>query len=740
MIANLAKLVSASSSYTAVKALCACLAASVLVVGVAVGVPLDPKPDSPPKKELSGKGLPGQDMPAKAPAKESTLPAVGKTDGLMIPDSFVYSGNAVGSDGKPIKGAKVWLHMTSTRSSPLTLRAETNAEGKFSFTVKRTEFPGEDDPRMVSRMYNGAVLATYPGSGPAWHASPMPADARSHEIGVLIPTLRLSTDDVPIEGRVLDLQGKPVASATARVIGVYRPNEVDLGKFHKTLVTEQHSRHVVHYNLTGLDDYELRNGQFDAVIPPVKSAADGKFTLRGLGRERVALVRIEGESIETRDVFVMTRPCEPLSVKQYKEENASFPLSRHTYYGYKFDHAAAPSRPIVGVVRESGTGRPISGRDRYLRARRCATEYDPFRCVAVADDRGRFKLTGVPVKPGSRIMAIPPSTQPFVRNSAEIPQPLGLGPIPMDLELRRGVWVTGRVVDRDTNKAVRAEVHYFALEDNPHAKATPDFRTDPSVRPRLDDGSFRLVALPGQGIVGIKIHFGNDQFVVDTVNRDKLSASVATKPLSFRPAEFLTYKLVEPTTDDKEVRCDFLLSAGVTVKGTVVGPDGQRLKNLIVAGENPWNVLGWKHANGEFAITGLRPGAARYVQAIDEKNKLAGAMRVGAEDKGPVELKLEAWGSVAGKLLNEAGEPLANATLTFTWEGDPDANVRLKMGFVHKSYYQTDKEGRFKLEGLVPGMTYNVVHVRTSEVLGYLARKLSVKSGETKDLGNVRGK
>ena len=141
-------------------------------------------------------------------------------------------------------------------------------------------------------------------------------------------------------------------------------------------------------------------------------------------------------------------------------------------------------------------------------------------------------------------------------------------------------------------------------------------------------------------------------------------------------------------------------------------------------------MLGWKHANGEFAVTGLRPGAARYVQAIDEKNKLAGAMKVAAEDKGPVELKLEAWGSVAGRLLNEAGEPLANATLTFTWESDPDANVKLKMGFVHKSYYQTDKEGRFKLEGLVPGMNYNIVHLGTSEILGYVARKLSVRAAK----------
>ena len=76
--------------------------------------------------------------------------------------------------------------------------------------------------------------------------------------------------------------------------------------------------------------------------------------------------------------------------------------------------------------------------------------------------------------------------------------------------------------------------------------------------------------------------------------------------------------------------------------------------------------------------------------------------------------------------------------MTFTWETVPADNVKLKIGFVHKGYYKTDKEGRFKIDGLVPGMNYNVVSVSASEIRGYVVRLVSVKSGETKDLGDVR--
>ena len=38
----------------------------------------------------------------------------------------------------------------------------------------------------------------------------------------------------------------------------------------------------------------------------------------------------------------------------------------------------------------------------------------------------------------------------------------------VDVAMRRGAWITGRVVDASTGEGVGADVNYFTFEDNPH--------------------------------------------------------------------------------------------------------------------------------------------------------------------------------------------------------------------------------------------------------------------------------
>ena len=71
----------------------------------------------------------------------------------------------------------------------------------------------------------------------------------------------------------------------------------------------------------------------------------------------------------------------------------------------------------------------------------------------------------------------------------------------MDIALRRGVLVRGRITDRVTKRGVRAWASYLPYGDNPHAGETPQvfgINDDYDVEP---DGSFHLVALPGPGVV-----------------------------------------------------------------------------------------------------------------------------------------------------------------------------------------------------------------------------------------------
>src|SRR5262249_12953139 len=112
----------------------------------------------------------------------------------------------VDTAGKPVAGAKLFLVSPWQANSSLPaakLQATTDADGRFEFRAK------SHSPTML-----GFLVATAHGYGP----NSSPADPNEDL------TITLPKDDVPITGRVVDLQGKPVAGATISVLHVQTSN------------------------------------------------------------------------------------------------------------------------------------------------------------------------------------------------------------------------------------------------------------------------------------------------------------------------------------------------------------------------------------------------------------------------------------------------------------------------------------------------------------------------------------
>src|SRR5262249_31790212 len=150
-----------------------------------------------------------------------------------------------------------------------------------------------------------------------------------------------------------------------------------------------------------------------------------------------------------RDVFVMTRPGDTVTAMQWPDENPEFAMPRHTFYGNKFDHAAGPSRPVVGVVRDLDTGKPIAGAQVPVEHVGREILWDPLRARAKTVRGGRFKLVGMPLKEGNRVVARGPGDEPYLGLVKQPKIASGLGPLEVDFALKRGTWVTGRVFDRE---------------------------------------------------------------------------------------------------------------------------------------------------------------------------------------------------------------------------------------------------------------------------------------------------
>jgi hypothetical protein len=161
-------------------------------------------------------------------------------------------------------------------------------------------------------------------------------------------------------------------------------------------------------------------------------------------------------------------------------------------------------------------------------------------------------------------------------------------------------------------------------------------------------------------------------------------------------------------------------------------------------------------AKAEFSVLGLQSDRSRLLCFTHEEKKLAGSMVIRGDDKGPLTVKLGPWANVSGRLLDNAGKPIKDAELYFTEvprhkPGEP-LSVDTGLYVIERSGYKpsrdprTDEQGRFRVEGLVPGLKYNLAwYDRNGAVLpedgkwvGLAFTNLILQPGETKDLGDLK--
>src|SRR5262249_22975807 len=150
--------------------------------------------------------------------------------------------------------------------APQTL-GTSGADGRFEVSIAR-----ETIDRVGGELPVVPVIAAIaPNVGPDWAA----IDPKSAGAEI---TLRLRRDDVPIEGRVLGLEGRPVSdlAVTVTYIAEFPP---------KLLEKLRENAGRVNPELWG----EMRNalilGKYGP-IPSVQTGPDGRFRLTRIGRDR----------------------------------------------------------------------------------------------------------------------------------------------------------------------------------------------------------------------------------------------------------------------------------------------------------------------------------------------------------------------------------------------------------------------------------------------------------------------
>ena len=637
-------------------------------------------------------------------------------------------GRVLGPDGRPVTGAEVgfWAEPTEGPARRLGQAVKTDGDGRFHLEV-----PG-DAPATTVR-----IVATAPGLAPDWSA---PLRSGGDEL-----TLRLASDDVPVVGKVLDLEGQPVPGIRVAVSRIGKAT--GSGGLDGWIATMT----------AGRGEEESSGVPPEAASLPASATTDaaGAFRIAGLGRDRLVRLEVRGEGVETARLTVVTR-----------RGVEGLPAVRRVF-APPFAYLAGPTRALVGTVRDKRTGAPLAGVMVCAGDGTALSSSDVER--AVTDERGRFRITGVGKHDRYWLSA---DLMPYFHASrTAVPDAPGVSEMEVGFELERGVAIRGRLIDQATGRPVSGRVMYIPDVENPALKDYLELRRThffafpwpDSLGKTAADGSFTIVAVPGPGWLAADADDADRFTRAELEGWDGHLFPTLVSALADRPDLHHAWVRIRPTEGDPASRAlDIALEPAATRDGTVAGPDGRPLSGTFAAGLSALNTYGspsglTKLDDGRFTISGMGRRGGRTLAFFHPGEKLAKLQPVRAGESGPLAVKLEPMGALAGRMLDATGKPWARLEVRAMPYSGPEG-TRGDEGFLPLEVFgkwqdmleevvTTKDDGRFRLDGLVPGLLYQLVvtadgtfadanpeggariaHAQTSRPGG---------PGETKELGDL---
>jgi hypothetical protein len=428
-------------------------------------------------------------------------------------------GKVLDPDGKAVAGAKLYLgHYGPKDEVALTEQAMSDSNGRFEFSFTKN---------LLSKARPDPVVADFP-PGPTASFEPPPrdeADPHFTPVGQVMAvadglgcdwaridpksettelTLRL-VKDVPINGRVLDKEGKPVGGAKLYLSSLNAYTNEDLKKA------------LAEFSKTNIFPFGERRwgGPLPGQARILTTGKDGAFRMTGLGGDRYVYLHIEGPGIESRDIQLITRAggdlvgpdkfVLPEGATGSTPPGTEISIEPNRIYGATFRYLAAPSRVIRGVISDKETGKPLAGVLVGVGPNK-GLPHGRGMLTTRTDQEGRYEVQGCP-KSSSYVIAAQPADmgQYFTTLSSEIPDPPGLAPMTINLNLPCGIPIRGKVLDERTGKPLPgARVIYYPFMNSAgvtrmydgfdHAQARSFAIAGP-------DGSYAVAGLTGEGFL-----------------------------------------------------------------------------------------------------------------------------------------------------------------------------------------------------------------------------------------------
>ena len=433
--------------------------------------------------------------------------------------------------------------------------------------------------------------------------------------------------------------------------------------------------------------------------------------------------------------------------KRFSKSSASQFEGKDPVFGATFTFSAEPARTIEGIVKDAKTGELLPGVSVESKTM-TSYPYGKYRVLKTTTDKnGRFRLIGMPKGAENRLWIVPNDQQPYFMRDVDVPDPVGLGPVRMEIELHRGIWITGRVTDGATGAPVpTVRMLYIAVPHervcSENARVPPHGFVDGDARQMRfqskADGTYRIVGLPGRAIVGAESILKSYRHGVGYAD---ISGPKYEKgdlfdtyyvPMKPGPKWPNMMKEINPPADTGPVTLDFALDPGQSMRIHVQGPDGKPITGLDVHGISSRGTVE-KTDDSELTVTNLGPDEERPILFRHVEKRIGRVVRIGPKElaAGEITVKLQPEAYVVGRLLDEDGEPLSGAEIEAS--GVPFAYA------TRLDSVGADADGRFRVV-LIPGCRYSLQAQTNRREMSFLwiERDLTVEPGETKDLGTLK--
>jgi hypothetical protein len=445
----------------------------------------------------------GESQPAAGADSESSGGGAITWTGLPkvdLENPALHRGVVLGPDGAPLAGASVYAASTIELMEMADedevsvddlgpVRAVTDAEGRFQFAAKDLTWATASGER---KRWEALLLATKEGLPPGWlrtwgadrslRESWHPGQEREVVVRLRSPA--------NLSGRLLLEGGAPLKGARVRLTSLMAPVEYDLNVH----IPKEEVNPVGLFQTIDYAEAIYRPQVLPGLARSATTDDDGRFELAGLPEGFIAGLEFTHPDAMTTGLRAAVRPIEPVFRKLEVEGEKPTP----TLYGSGFTLDLAKGAVLSGqAFSTSSPDRKAAGGVTIALANHNAAD-GMWGQRFTADADGRFKLTGLPIRPeGFEVAFVGSFAAPFAaRRQRIVPgedAQVALEPAaPYRLKL---VDPEGNPVDREV-----ASIEVQTIPGTVRHTVKTDFNTPVKVAPGVYEGIVPI----GPGAVLVK--------------------------------------------------------------------------------------------------------------------------------------------------------------------------------------------------------------------------------------------